>query len=954
MAINLNDNIKVLAGKPTDARYLNNLAPYVSETEVNTTISSVERYTGLTVNINGVEYWYKEGIEDTDLVIKTAGAGTGTLTGATNGLSLIDSGTTVILGGNLTTGTTFNGLGIYPVTFENISDFQITPSGSSNIVFGIDGTGLLYSFTGGSITFDDNGGIKYGGDYSANYDNRSLVDKGYVDLAISAATSGITGTLTGATNGVCVDGANVKLGGALSETTTICGENHILCLGTTSSCLNLFDVESSQSQIQGDSIYLNGGTYTEINGGNIRVCLSANCGLITDNRASGLKYGLEYAADYSADFQPNSLITKFYADSIASGLDPKLAVCVATTGNIVLSGTPTIDGIVTQDGWRILVKNQISGDTNGIYIITGGTWSRSIDFDFNPPTGEVMQGALIPVITGSTQKNTIWVLTTPDPITTGETLTFGLFSSPIVTAGHGIILSGMTISVDGGALDGNSILWSGGTFNVDINSGSLQTALASKLDVTAFTGYSATTSQAIQTINNNINYISGITDNNFAIFIGYTATTQPILDNTITGITSVGIGESIISGVTEHDVYLKSIVGSGATTVIDSGNTIVIYSSGGTGVEVFTEDILVSIASGKTFGKYQNGDLIPASGKTPAQVIQMALLEALEPTVNLSSSASNVIFGLSAKTVNLTFSYTINTQGATVDSVLLEWRRGGTGSWSGLTITTGDTSYNHTVYETNRFNTAVINYRYTVVDSAGATGTTTYNVTPQAYAAPTISLSLNGTVTSPETQTVREKGNVISSPSGSITSNRSLVDITAWTLERRYDGGGWIVLASGSSLEQQSVTISATLDNTVPTSATSIDYRIGYTDEYTSNYGSTSQITFRYFSYWGFNTNTTITETQIEALVNKTFLSSDNLTWNNVGSPAGNYTYYAYPSTYPDFTSVIKNGVNQDFGSWQQLSQVSVTNGYGEALNYKVWRTNATQAYSATDDIVIS
>jgi len=44
--------------------------------------------------------------------------------------------------------------------------------------------------------------------------------------------------------------------------------------------------------------------------------------------------------------------------------------------------------------------------------------------------------------------------------------------------------------------------------------------------------------------------------------------------------------------------------------------TIIIYSSGGTGAEyVFPDNITVSIATGKTFGKYGNGDVIPASGK---------------------------------------------------------------------------------------------------------------------------------------------------------------------------------------------------------------------------------------------------------------------------------------------------------------------------------------------------
>lgn len=42
---------------------------------------------------------------------------------------------------------------------------------------------------------------------------------------------------------------------------------------------------------------------------------------------------------------------------------------------------------------------------------------------------------------------------------------------------------------------------------------------------------------------------------------------------------------------------------------------------------VFTSDITVSLADGKTFGKYLNGDVVPAKGKTARQVIEDALNE---------------------------------------------------------------------------------------------------------------------------------------------------------------------------------------------------------------------------------------------------------------------------------------------------------------------------------------
>jgi hypothetical protein len=70
MAIKLLDNIRVGQQKPLEDKYFNELVPYVSTTEVNTLLQKSVRHIGLTVNINGEEYWYKDGIENENLVLK--------------------------------------------------------------------------------------------------------------------------------------------------------------------------------------------------------------------------------------------------------------------------------------------------------------------------------------------------------------------------------------------------------------------------------------------------------------------------------------------------------------------------------------------------------------------------------------------------------------------------------------------------------------------------------------------------------------------------------------------------------------------------------------------------------------------------------------------------------------------------------------------------------------------
>jgi len=114
MAIQLNDNIKVNAGKPVDVKYLNSSnATYTGTTEVISIIPVPERYIGLTVNVNNDEYWFSTGVTDGDLVIKNSasastisnvqnvGVGEGifsgiTQTGVINLRSIIGSGSTTV------------------------------------------------------------------------------------------------------------------------------------------------------------------------------------------------------------------------------------------------------------------------------------------------------------------------------------------------------------------------------------------------------------------------------------------------------------------------------------------------------------------------------------------------------------------------------------------------------------------------------------------------------------------------------------------------------------------------------------------------------------------------------------------------------------------------------------------------------------------------------------------
>lgn len=113
------------------------------------------------------------------------------------------------------------------------------------------------------------------------------------------------------------------------------------------------------------------------------------------------------------------LIDDVAALSVVGLKDP---VRAATTANITLSGAQTIDGVSIIAGDRVLVKNQSTGAQNGVYVAAAGAWARASDAD---TSAKVKSGMLVAVNEGTTQGDSIWIITSNDPIVLGtDSLTF--------------------------------------------------------------------------------------------------------------------------------------------------------------------------------------------------------------------------------------------------------------------------------------------------------------------------------------------------------------------------------------------------------------------------------------------------------------------------------------------------------------------------------------------------
>ena len=139
--------------------------------------------------------------------------------------------------------------------------------------------------------------------------------------------------------------------------------------------------------------------------------------------------------------------TKGYVDGVSQGLDIKEAVKVATTANITLSGTQTIDSVAVSADERVLVKNQNTATENGLYLCKSGSWVRTDDL----ATGDDASSVFVFVDRGVVNNDSGFVCTTNkgSAVVGTNNLAFTQFSGAgQITPGDGLDKSGNTLSLD--------------------------------------------------------------------------------------------------------------------------------------------------------------------------------------------------------------------------------------------------------------------------------------------------------------------------------------------------------------------------------------------------------------------------------------------------------------------------------------------------------------------------
>jgi hypothetical protein len=262
-------------------------------------------------------------------------------------------------------------------------------------------------------------------------------DQTNIDVAYDDTNGKFTFSVDTATDSVLgvasFDSTNFTVnGGAVSANDITIGTT-ALTIGETTTSL------SGLQQLDVDNITINGNEISSTDtDGNISLNPDGNGTVdLNSTRITSL-------AD---PVNPQDAATKAYVDAARSGLDVKQSVRVATTANITLSNTQTVDGVALNVGDRVLVKDQTDPIENGLYVVSLTGWTRAADAD---EPNEVSAGLFVFVEEGSTNADSGFVLTSDNPMTVGtDALEFVQFSGAgQIVAGDGLSKSGNTLSVN--------------------------------------------------------------------------------------------------------------------------------------------------------------------------------------------------------------------------------------------------------------------------------------------------------------------------------------------------------------------------------------------------------------------------------------------------------------------------------------------------------------------------
>jgi len=354
--------------------------------------------------------------------------------------------------------------------------------------------------------------------------------------------------------------------------------------------------------------------------------------------------------------------TKGYVDGVSQGLDIKDSVKVATTANITLSGTQTIDGVAVSADERVLVKNQSTASQNGLYLCKASTWVRTDDL----AAGVDAAGMFTFVEQGSTNADQGFVCSSDkgSAVVGTNNLSYTQFSGGgNLTAGDGLDKSGNEFSVD--LKSNGGIVIESTEMAVDLSASSITGTLAVGDGGTGATSASAARTALglaigtnVQAFDAQLSDIAGLTpsDGNFIVGDG----SNFVLESGSTARASLGL--AIGTNVQAYDADLDNLSGcqsggSAALAALTESEIQILDGATVTTAQLNRVDATSSIQTQLDAKQAADADLTALSGCQTGAATALALLTATEVAIldgaTLSTANLNVLDGITSTTSEL-------------------------------------------------------------------------------------------------------------------------------------------------------------------------------------------------------------------------------------------------------------------------------------------------------------
>jgi hypothetical protein len=344
------------------------------------------------------------------------------------------------------------------------------------------------------------------------------------------------------------------------------------------------------------------------------------------------------------------IVNKQYADAIASGIHFHEAVALATTAALPANtynngssgvgatltgnanGALSIDSTLTVVSERVLIKNEVAGANNGVYVVTqvgsAGTpyiLTRATDFDtVGTGVDQIDEGDFFLVTSGTANANTAWVQQTAPPITVGTTaIVFQQFSAPITyTAGTGLNESpAYTFNIANTTVSANTYGSASAVPVFAVNAQGQLTSVTNTNIAISGSAVSGAISGQAGSVANALTLGTYLTGTSFNGSSAVTATVDATSANTASKVVARDASGDFSAGT------ITATLTGNATNV--SGTVAII--NGGTG-ETTRQAAMDALAGGTTSGQYLRGN--------GSDVVMSTIQVADVPTLNQSTTGN--------------------------------------------------------------------------------------------------------------------------------------------------------------------------------------------------------------------------------------------------------------------------------------------------------------------------